>query len=90
MKRHWNLPIWAGFAIVIAADVSYIPLFALFPFTRDVPWANYRLFLVGGFAIQKGREIAREVFTGVADYRLKQEHVDAQLKKFWEHRIDSN
>jgi hypothetical protein len=41
-------------------------------------------------AIQRGREIDREVFTGVADYRLKQEHIDAQLKKFWEHRIDSN
>ena len=38
----------------------------------------------------KGQEIDREVFTGVADYRLKQEHIDAQLKKFSEHRIDSN
>jgi hypothetical protein len=38
----------------------------------------------------EGREINREVFAGVKDYRLKQEHIDAQLKKFWEHRIDSN
>ena len=48
MKRHWNVPIWAGFAIVIAGLVSYIPIFALFPITRDVPWANYLLFLLGG------------------------------------------
>lgn len=38
----------------------------------------------------EGREIDREVFAGLKDYRLKQEHIDAQLKKFWEHRIDSN
>jgi hypothetical protein len=38
----------------------------------------------------EGREIDREVFAGVKDYRLKQEHISAQLKKFWEHRIDSN
>jgi hypothetical protein len=44
LKRHWNVPIWAGFAIVIVALVSYIPVFALFPTTRDVPWANYLLF----------------------------------------------
>ena len=39
---------------------------------------------------KEGREIHREVFAGVKDYRLKQDHIDAQLKKFWEHRIDSN
>jgi hypothetical protein len=38
----------------------------------------------------EGREIDREVFAGVQDYRLKQEHIEAQLKKFWEHRIDSS
>jgi hypothetical protein len=38
----------------------------------------------------EGREIDREVFAGVKDYRLKQEHIDAQLKRYWEHRIDSN
>jgi len=48
VKRHWNVPIWAGFVIVIVALVSYIPIFAVFPVTRDVPWANYLLFLLGG------------------------------------------
>ena len=38
----------------------------------------------------EGREIDREIFAGVQDYRLKQGHIEAQLKKFWEHRIDSN
>ena len=54
MKRRWNILIWAGFAFVIAALVSYIPLFALFPVTRDVPWVNYLLFLVGGFLLAVG------------------------------------
>jgi AhpC/TSA family len=68
MKRHWNLPIWAGFAIVVAAVVSYIPLFALFPFTRDVPWANYLLFLVGGFLLAIG---IRRAFRDSEHYRGK-------------------
>ena len=54
MKRRWNFAIWAGFAFVITALVSYIPLFALFPATRDVPWVNYLLFLVGGFLLAIG------------------------------------
>ena len=54
MKRRWNIPIWAGFAFVIAALVSYIPLFVPFPMTRDVPWVNYLLFLVGGFLLAVG------------------------------------
>jgi|SRR5579859_3342870 len=54
MKRHWNVPIWVGFAIVIAAVVSYIPIFAVFPLTRDVPWANYLLFLLGGGLLAVG------------------------------------
>ena len=36
----------------------------------------------------EGREIDREVFAGVKDYRLKQEQIESQLKKLWEHRID--
>jgi len=54
MKRRTNISIWIGFAIVLAAIVSYIPLFAVFPATRDVPWANYLLFLVGGLLIASG------------------------------------
>jgi hypothetical protein len=54
VRRHWNVPIWAGFAFVIVALVSYIPIFALFPITRDVPWANYVLFLLGGGLLALG------------------------------------
>lgn len=54
MKRHRNLLSWAGFAVVLAALVSYIPFFTLFPATRDLPWANYLLFLIGGGLIAVG------------------------------------
>ena len=54
MKRRWNILIWVGFAFVIAAVFSYIPLFALFPVTRDFPWANYLLFLMGGVLLATG------------------------------------
>jgi drug/metabolite transporter (DMT)-like permease len=54
VKRRWNIPIWAGFAIVIFALVSYIPIFAVFPVTRDVPWANYLLFLAGAGLLAVG------------------------------------
>ena|SRR5258706_9706091 len=47
MRRHWNIPIWAGFAVVLLALFSYLPVFSLFPFTRDFPWVNLLLFLTG-------------------------------------------
>jgi hypothetical protein len=47
MRRRWNIPIWTGFALVLLALLSYIPLFSLFPVTRDFPWANLLLFLTG-------------------------------------------
>jgi hypothetical protein len=68
LKRRWNLRIWAGFAIVLAALISYIPFFALFPVTRDVPWANYLLFLVGGILIAAG---IRRAFRDPGQYRGK-------------------
>jgi hypothetical protein len=68
VKRRWNVPIWAGFAIVIVALVSYIPIFALFPITRDVPWANYLLFLLGGGLLAVG---VRRAFRDPEHYRGK-------------------
>jgi hypothetical protein len=59
---------WAGFAIVLIALVSYIPLFALFPATRDIPWANYLLFLIGGLLIAAG---LRRAFRDPEHYRGK-------------------
>jgi hypothetical protein len=66
VKRHWNVPIWAGFAIVIVALVSYIPIFAEFPITRDIPWANYLLFLLGGGLLAFG---VRRAFRDPEHYR---------------------
>ena len=54
MHRRRNYLIWIGFVIVVGALVSYIPFFALFPLTRDVPWANYLLFILGGGLIAAG------------------------------------
>jgi hypothetical protein len=46
-KRRPNAPLWLGFLIVVFAFLSYIPIFARYPFTRDIPWANYLIFAIG-------------------------------------------
>ena len=68
MKRRRNVLNWAGFAIVLIALVSYIPFFALFPATRDIPWVNYLLFLTGGALLAVG---VRRAFRDSAHYRGK-------------------
>jgi hypothetical protein len=68
LKRRWNLLNWAGFAIILVALVSYVPLFALFPITRDIPWANYLLFLIGGALLAVG---VRRAFRDPEHYRGK-------------------
>jgi hypothetical protein len=54
MKRRWNLQIWVGFLIILAGLLSYIPVFSLFPVTRDFPWVNLLLFLAGGWVLGAG------------------------------------
>ena len=54
MKRRWNLSLWTGFLIVLVGLGSYIPLFALFPVTRDFPWANLLLLAIGGVLLCAG------------------------------------
>jgi hypothetical protein len=68
VKPRRNFTIWAGFAIVIVALVSYIPVFTLFPVTRDTPWANYLLFLLGGGLLAVG---VRRAFRDPHRYRGK-------------------
>jgi hypothetical protein len=68
LRRSRNVLNWAGFAIVFVALVSYIPFFALFPATRDIPWANYLLFLIGGFLLVVG---VRRAFHDPERYRGK-------------------
>jgi hypothetical protein len=68
MKRRVNLFIWLGFLIVVASFLSYIPFFALFESTRDVPWVNYLLFVVGGALLGVG---IRRAFRDPEHYRGK-------------------
>jgi len=54
MRPKRNNLIWGGFSLVLVALLSYVPIFAVFPITRDVPWVNYLLFLAGGFLLAIG------------------------------------
>jgi len=54
MKRRHNILLWAGFVVVLLAVGTYIPIFAVFAVTRDVPWVNYLLFLAGGVSLALG------------------------------------
>ena len=54
MKRRRNFSLWAGFLLVVAGLLSYVPIFALFPLTRDFPWANLLLFAGGGILLGRG------------------------------------
>ncbi len=52
--RRRNIFIWLGFVVVLLAMGSYIPIFAVFPATRDVPWVNYLMFAGGGILLAVG------------------------------------
>jgi len=54
MKRRWNSLIWVGFLLVVVGLMSYIPIFALFPITRDFPWVNLLFFGAGAVLLGKG------------------------------------
>ena len=47
MKRSWNAWLWLGFLVTWAGLLTYIPIFAQFPITRDFPWVNLLLAAVG-------------------------------------------
>ena len=53
MKRKWNWPIWVGFVVAVGGVFSY-EFFAQFPSTRDFPWANLLLFVVGAILLLVG------------------------------------
>jgi hypothetical protein len=46
MKPRFNWQLWSGFALSVAAFISYFVFFARFPITRDVPWVNLVLFAI--------------------------------------------
>jgi hypothetical protein len=68
MKRRWNWPLWAGFLLCVTAFVSYPFVFARYPVTRDVPWANFLLFAAGGALLVVGLQRA---FGQAQQYRGK-------------------
>jgi AhpC/TSA family len=53
MKRKWNWPLWVGFVVAVGGLFSY-QYFALFPITRDFPWANLLLFGIGAVLLLAG------------------------------------
>ena len=68
MKPRFNLFVWIGFLVVVGSLASYIPIFTLFEATRDVPWVNYILFLVGGGLLAIG---LHKAFRDPQQYRGK-------------------
>lgn len=67
-KRRPNAPLWLGFLIVVFAFLSYIPIFARYPITRDMPWANFLIFALGLLFLFVG---LRRAFTQPHLYRGK-------------------
>jgi len=69
MSRRLNWQLWSGFALSIAAFVSYFLFFARFPVTRDMPWVSLILFaiaialLVLGLRRATGRRIGAWIAT---------------------------
>lgn len=51
-SRNWSL--WVGFLLCLAASVSYLAVFDKFAVTRDVPWASFLIFGVGGVFLLLG------------------------------------
>lgn len=46
-RRRPNASLWIGFLLSVFAFLSYIPIFAKYPITRDMPWANFLIFALG-------------------------------------------
>ena len=53
MKGKWNWPIWVGFIVAVGGLFSY-EYFALFPITRDFPWASLLIFGIGTVLVLVG------------------------------------
>jgi hypothetical protein len=67
MKRRWNWSLWVGFLLVVAGVVSYVPVFAQFPLTRDFPWVNLLMCAAGLALLMAGVVRAyrrKEVYRG--------------------------
>ena len=67
-RRRPNAPLWIGFLISVFAFLSYIPIFAKYPSTRDMPWANFLIFAVGLLFLFLG---LRRAYAQPTEYRGK-------------------
>jgi hypothetical protein len=67
-KRRPNAPLWIGFLLSVFAFLSYIPIFAKYPITRDMPWANFLIFALALVFLFLG---LRRAFRQPAVYRGK-------------------
>ena len=52
--RRINWPLWSGFALTLAAFLTYFFIFVWFPSTRDFPWANLVLFVIAAVLLFMG------------------------------------
>ena len=66
--RRGNLLLWLGFLISVFAFLSYVPIFARYPSTRDIPWVNFLLFALSLVLLLAG---LRRAFNQSAVYRGK-------------------
>jgi len=64
--RNWHL--WAGFLLCLLGFASYPFVFAKFPITRDIPWANFLLFGTGIVLLSVG---LKRAFQQSQQYRGK-------------------
>jgi hypothetical protein len=64
----WNWPAWAGLLLSILAFISYFRVFARFPLTRNVPWANFLLFGAAVLLLVAG---LKRSFTGTGSLGVK-------------------
>src|SRR5258705_1694413 len=53
--RSTLFPYTTLFRSVLAGLLSFVPVFAQFPITRDFPWANLLLFAIGLVLLAMGR-----------------------------------
>ena len=66
MKQRFNWALWTGLILAAVAFASYFLFFARFPVTRDVPWANFLLFVIAVALLVTGwRRAPRKILPSI-------------------------